>query len=201
MQFSRDEVRDIALAIVATTFILIVTPIPSFGIKFIPGYIIGILFGFLLHELAHKGMANRLGAEAFFKIWPQGIAIGILFALVSTWKFLAPGAVVVFGHKFGRWKYRSDRAFTTPHGAALSSGEMGLISVAGPIVNIILAYLFSAIPGQIFQDIAYINAVLAVFNLIPIPPLDGSKVMLWNAVIWLFVIIIAAVPILSALLP
>jgi len=203
MQFSKDEIRDIALAIVALSFILVVTPLPNIGIDFsvIPGYLIGILLGFILHELAHKAMANRLGAEAFFKLWPQGVGIGILFALVSSLKFLAPGAVVVFGHKFGRWKYRLDRVFTTPHGAALSTGEMGLISVAGPIVNIILAFVFLSIPNAVSQQIAYINAFLAVFNLLPIPPLDGSKVMLWNAVIWFFVIIIAAVPLLSIWLP
>lgn len=203
MQFSRDEIRDIAISIASLSFILVVNPLPTLGINVdvIPGYLIGIILGFILHELAHKAMANRLGAEAFFKLWPQGVGIGLMFALVSSLKFLAPGAVVVYGHKFGRWKYRLDRVFTTPHGAALSTGEMGLISVAGPIVNIILAFVFSAIPGTIFQQIAYINAFLAVFNLLPIPPLDGSKIFLWNALIWLFVMILAAVPLLSFWLP
>ncbi len=202
MQFSRDEIRDIVIAIAALSFILIVEPLPSFGINadVIPGYLIGILLGFILHELAHKAVANKLGAEAFFKLWPYGVVFGLMFALISSWKFLAPGAVVVYGHKFGRWKYRLDRVFTTPHGAALSTGEMGLISVAGPIVNIILAFVFMSSSNIIFQQIAYINAFLAVFNLLPIPPLDGSKVFLWNAVIWLFVIIIAAVPLLSSIL-
>ena len=202
MRFSKEEIRDIALAIAALSFILVVNPLPNLGIDFgvIPGYLIGIILGFILHELAHKAVANRLGAEAFFKLWPQGVAVGALFALVSSLKFLAPGAVVVYGHKFGRWKYRLDRVLTTPHGAALSTGEMGLISVAGPITNIILAFAFSAMPNTIFQQIAYINSFLAVFNLLPIPPLDGSKIFLWNAVIWLFVLILAAVPLLSLVL-
>jgi Zn-dependent protease len=181
---------------------LVVNPWPNLGIDFgvIPGYLIGIILGFVLHELAHKAVANRLGAEAFFKLWPYGVVFGLMLALISSWKFLAPGAVVVYGHKFGRWKYRLDRVFTTPHGAALSTGEMGLISVAGPIVNIILAFVFMSSQNIIFQQIAYINAFLAVFNLLPIPPLDGSKVFLWNAVIWLFVLILAAVPLLSLVL-
>jgi len=202
MQFSKEEIRDIALAIAALSFILVVNPLPNLGIDFgvIPGYLIGIILGFVLHELAHKAVANRLGAEAFFKLWPYGVVFGLMLALISSWKFLAPGAVVVYGHKFGRWKYRLDRVFTTPHGAALSTGEMGLISVAGPIVNIILAFVFMSSQNIIFQQIAYINAFLAVFNLLPIPPLDGSKVFLWNAVIWLFVLILAAVPLLSLVL-
>lgn len=202
MQFSQEEIRDIGIAIVSLTFILVVTPLPSLGIRtdVIPGYLIGIILGFVLHELAHKAMANRVGAEAFFKLWPQGIGFGVLFALISPWKFLAPGAVVIYGRKFGRWKYRLDRLLTTPHGHALSRGETGLIAVSGPIVNIILAYVFSSFQGLVFQQIAYINAFLAVFNLLPIPPLDGSKVMLWNAVIWFFVILVAAMPLVPFLL-
>jgi len=199
MQFSKEEIRDIAIAIAGLVFILVLKPLPSLGIdlSILPGYLAGIILGFILHELAHKFVAVKFDATAFFKLWPQGVVLGIMFALVSSLKFLALGAVVVYAHKFGRWRHRLDRVFTTPHGAALSTGEMGLISVAGPIVNIILAFVFSAIPGTIFQQISYINAFLAVFNLLPVPPLDGSKVMMWNGVIWLLVIILAAVPLLS----
>ena len=202
MKFSKEEIRDIAIAIAALGIILIIEPFPNLGINLsvIPGYLVGISLGFVLHELAHKGMANQVGAEAFFKLWPQGVLIGLLFSIISPLKFLAPGAVVIFGYKFGRWKFRLDRLMTTSHGPALSRGETGLISVVGPLVNVVLAYVFWALPGEIFQQISFVNAFMAVFNLVPIPPLDGSKIMLWNAVIWLFVLIVAAVPLAAFLL-
>lgn len=63
-----------------------------------------------------------------------------------------------------------------------------LTSIAGPVGNLILALLFTAlykfIPGQnaLFSAfllvIIQLNLVLMTFNLIPIPPLDGSKVLL-----------------------
>src|SRR3970282_2087236 len=67
----------------------------------------------------------------------------------------------------------------------------GLITVAaaGPIANVVLAILFglpfklglvavgSPLARPLFV-IVFINAVLAVFNLIPVPPLDGSKIMI-----------------------
>lgn len=201
MQFSKEEIRDIVIAIAGLIIILVIKPLPSLGIDLsvLPAYLLGIVLGFILHELAHKAMANRLGAEALFKLWPQGIVIGLLFSLVSSLKFLALGAVVVYGQKFGRWKYRLDRLYTTPHGANLGAHEMGLISIAGPVVNIILAFVFLSIPGELFKQVAFINSYLAVFNLIPVPPLDGSKIMLWNGVIWLFVMILAAVPLISLL--
>ncbi len=67
-----------------------------------------------------------------------------------------------------------------------------LIAIAGPLANIIVAFLF-ALPGRIyfatsgvwpetplfdfFAAVVTLNLVLAVFNLIPIPPLDGSKIL------------------------
>ncbi len=203
MQFSKDEIRDILIAVVSLVFILALKPLPNLGLDFnvLPGYFIGVVLGFLLHEMAHKGVATKFGAAAFFKLWPQGVAVSLLLALVSPFKIIAPGAVVIYMHKFGRWSHRLDRVFTTPRGASLSAGETGLIAVAGPIVNITLAYIFQAIPGDIFQNISYINAILAIYNLLPIPPLDGSKVFLWNGVIWLGVTIFAAVPLISFILP
>ena len=203
MKFSNEEIRDIAIAIIGLVVILVIKPLPHFGIdlSILPGYLIGIVLGFILHELAHKMVAIKFGASAFFKLWPQGLVFGLMLSLISSLKVLAPGAVVVYAHKFGRWKYRLDRVFTTPQGTALSRSEMGLIAVAGPVVNIIFAFVFAQIPGTIAQQISYINAFLAVFNLLPFPPLDGSKVLLWNGVVWAFAIILAGVPIISALLP
>ncbi|MCD6434530.1 MAG: site-2 protease family protein, partial [Candidatus Diapherotrites archaeon] len=38
---------------------------------------------------------------------------------------------------------------------------------------------------------AYINFFLAFFNLLPVPPLDGSKVIVWNKFVWLITIAVA----------
>ena len=65
--------------------------------------------------------------------------------------------------------------------------DEGLVAFAGPAVNIFLALAFGlairfggvalgeALPA--FAAICYINLVLALFNLLPLPPLDGSKVL------------------------
>ncbi len=67
----------------------------------------------------------------------------------------------------------------------------GIVGAAGPTSNILIALIFGLLirysallpflPGSFFQIatfITFLNIVLAVFNLIPIPPLDGSKILL-----------------------
>ena len=43
--------------------------------------------------------------------------------------------------------------------------------------------------GGILFFSGYINAFLGVFNMLPIPPLDGSKVLAWNVAIWAIAIV------------
>jgi Zn-dependent protease len=67
------------------------------------------------------------------------------------------------------------------------------VSAAGPVSNLVLAMIFSAVlrlglanPG--LMQLAYfgvsINIFLALFNLVPIPPLDGSHILAWCCPSW-----------------
>lgn len=59
--------------------------------------------------------------------------------------------------------------------------DMALVALAGPLTNIALGIVFGLLfhlfPMTLFVEAAYINFFLAFLNLIPIPPLDGSKVI------------------------
>jgi Zn-dependent protease len=65
-------------------------------------------------------------------------------------------------------------------------GEL-IVAIAGPISNIVIAFIFGMVirlglaPNEAFLNLSFIivviNIVLAIFNLIPVPPLDGSKIL------------------------
>jgi Zn-dependent protease len=125
--------------------------------------------GFAMHELAHKFVAQRYGCWAEFRYSVRGL----FFALVTAtfgFLFAAPGAVYIAGRVDAR--------------------QNGLISIAGPVTNTLVTLAFIPIVllfggsatdvGQKLHIVAYFNAFLAVFNMIPVMPLDGAKVLRWN---------------------
>ena len=70
----------------------------------------------------------------------------------------------------------------------------GKISIAGPLINITLGIIFIAtllfiptipILSTSFLFLAYINIWLGIFNMLPIPPLDGYKITRWNLKIYI----------------
>ncbi len=151
--------------------------------------LIVLLFSVVIHEVSHGFVAERLGdptarlagrltLNPLKHLDPFGsVILPLLLSLV-------PGGIV-----FG-W------AKPVPYNPYnLKNPERGgaLIAAAGPLSNIFLAVIFAVffrvsnaflggmplIAGlsNFFSTIVLINIVLAVFNLVPIPPLDGSKIL------------------------
>jgi len=105
-----------------------------------------------------------------------------VFAAVTGWIIAAPGATYFFGQNVTR-------------------KQNGIISLAGPAINLILGFLFltlgfliiGSFVGNILIAASMINFFFAFFNLLPILMLDGSKVVAWNPLVWIVSIAIAGI--------
>jgi Zn-dependent protease len=110
----------------------------------------------------------------------------VILPLLFGFVFAAPGAVVISSFRLHR------------HGD--ERRDVFLISAAGPLTNIAFtaagAALMMALRSEIWWFFAYINAWLALFNLLPIKPLDGYNMIRANPVLWLPVIAVAALLVL-----
>ncbi len=188
LRFSREEILHILLACGALIFAFTMSFVsPLFGglslgpadlLLVVLACAVAVLSGFLLHELMHKAVAQRYGAWAEFRSSRMGLLLALITGFLGI-VFAAPGAVVIGGN--------------------LTPKQSGRVSLAGPLTNLAVgtAFLGAALamgnpadlPGSyvlfVLQLSGYINVFLGGFNLLPIPPLDGSKVFRWNVPIWI----------------
>lgn len=194
MRFARRELADLAIAWVAlgVAFALFFTP-PLRGILLagdldlllsgpvFRSFALSMLtagIGFLLHELAHKLVAQRFGQVAHFRA-----DYGMLFLAVASafagFLFAAPGAVY--------------------HRGRITKRQNGLIALAGPVTNLALAVGFAALAllstgflGTVGAFGVGINLLLAGFNMLPFGPLDGRTVLSWSVVVFAITFVVSA---------
>ena len=143
----------------------------SFSLNFLIIFAIALFtagLGFLLHELMHKYVAQSYGLFAEFRASYNMLWLAIAFSLFG-FIIAAPGAVMISGN--------------------VTRERNGKISLAGPMTNIVLALIFlvfilafktETILGYFFSFGLTINSLLAAFNMIPMMPFDGAKVISWN---------------------
>jgi Zn-dependent protease len=159
---------------------------------------LGVGTGFLLHELAHKFMAQRYGYWAEYRANRSGLLFIIIMSLMG-FIFAAPGAVMI--HKPSdaspqfTYSYGGEAYMDQPEKKARREGFW--IALAGPMANIILTTIFFVVlssglaSSRLAMNAAYfaifINLNLAAFNLIPFGPLDGKKIFEANRFAWAIV--------------
>lgn len=197
-RFSHREIKDLLKAWIAISLAFallysfdgsgfsIFSPSPVFSLsQFFLFFGISLFtagIGFLLHELAHKIVAQKYGAKAEFHSFDGMLLLAIG---MSFFGFLlaAPGAVFIRGR--------------------LSRNEHGKVSVVGPLTNIVLAIIFLLIilifGNNLFSRFGFtINAWLALFNMIPFMPFDGGKVIAWSKFVYFAVVAVSALLVIAS---
>lgn len=148
-----------------------------------------LVISLALHEAAHAWVAWKCGdstAKDLGRITLNPIASIDLF-----WTILLPGLLWAMGTTpFGGAK----PVPVTYHRLRHPLRDMMLVALAGPATNFLLSIVFLVAVkaankfggyqhGDLLFDVLetsiFVNLILTVFNLIPVPPLDGSRVMAW----------------------
>ncbi len=184
---SRTEILHLVVAFLVLTLDIAIVR-ARISVSGVPGYLdlsnfalglgiaaVAALTGFVAHEMAHKVVAQRHGFWAEFRMSPAGLLFSLATSLLG-FLFALPGATVI--------------------GGMGSRREWGETSLAGPLVNLGEGGVFfgaSVVAWPLTHSVelwvaltflALVNGIFAAFNLVPVGPLDGRKVLRWNPTLW-----------------
>lgn len=148
-----------------------------------------LIFSVVVHEVSHGAMANYLGdptakyadrltLNPIKHLDPIGSVILPIFLILMA-KITGEG--IIFGWAkpvpINPYNFRDQKYGSAKVALAGPGSNLAIALVFGLVLRFIPA--LSAIPGLnlMFSYIVYINILLAVFNLLPVPPLDGSHIL------------------------
>jgi Zn-dependent protease len=178
--FSTTELKHLALGTllvmgVGLSYILYSALVGSTKPEILVSFAIAFTLSFLLHEINHKFSAQHFGLWAEFRLTMQGALITLVSMLPIPFKIISPGAVMIMGPATKK-----------------TAGKIGL---SGPLTNIVLSTICTVVAvttnSALFWIVAWINAFMAAFNLIPFGIMDGLKVFWWDKRVWTLVFIVS----------
>ena len=144
-----------------------------------------LIFSIVIHEVAHGYMAESLGDPTARRA--GRLTLNPIPHLDPLGSVIIPALLIISGTSFVfGW------AKPVPYNPSLLTKDMKYgplkVALAGPATNILLAVVFGIIIRFAYPILSeftiltlafavLINILLAVFNMVPIPPLDGSKIL------------------------
>jgi len=189
-RFTPLELRSLIIAILVTAFIISFSEWgygKSFDIKV--GLfnwfnaILIVALSFLVHISVQRIWSLSTGYILEWKMWSFGLLFGLIMAFLTNgflWLILPGGFIVhhMAGHRLGWFRY------------GINYWALGLIAVTGPIATIVLAATFKVLSGfivnSLIQKVIAFNIAYAIFSLLPVPPLDGSKTFYGSRMLYVF---------------
>jgi Zn-dependent protease len=170
IKFSKTEILHLLIATILVTAVgLSLNNYRRIALEFL----IIFVSAFLVHELAHKLLAQFYGSWAEFRTNSYGLIVTAFSAIpFIPFKFIAPGAVMI---------NLSDRS------------KFGRVAFVGPLTNLVMGFMFLMLTYQ-FPAAGYLytgaifNSWIALFNLLPFGNLDGQKIFGCNKIVWILMI-------------
>jgi len=159
----------------------------SVGLKNLFNSILIVISAIIVHESAHKLAGVIRGHKVKISAWWPGIFGALILCIVSRGKLWFFGLSGIFlqrlpSQKLGKYRYDTRKL------------DISMVALAGPMANIVLATFlktlvlwFPTLPlnTALIHQAFLINWVIAICNLLPIPPLDGVHIFFQSRLLFI----------------
>ena len=211
-KFTEHELRGLVTAILVIGFIISFKEwgTTSFdlsaGLYNLFNAVLIVALSILIHDAGQRIWALAIGYRLEFKVWSFGLLAALVVAFISNgslWFVVPAGFMLhnIAGHRLGFFRY------------GVNYFGQAMVALAGPLFALMLIILFKVLntffPSPLLQKAIIFNVIYAITSLLPIPPLDGSKIFFGSRMLYAFalpaiivatILMIIDVPIFLALI-
>lgn len=198
-KFTHHEVRGLLISIIVIAFIISFKDWGGAAFDFGAGLfnlfnaVLIVALSILVHDAGKRLWGLSVGYRIEFRMWGFGLLAALIIAFLtngSIW-LIVPGGFLLHhlaGHRLGWFRY------------GVNYFGQAMVALAGPLFTLMLIillkilYAFSLNP--LIQKAIMFNVIYAITSMLPIPPLDGSKIYFGSRMLYAFVlpaVIIAAI--------
>src|SRR3972149_12301081 len=140
----------------------------------------------LFHEFVKKTIAQSFGISSTYNLWIPGFFISVITSIFSE------GKLLLFTYGFSKFKQFYGAKLGKSR-VSIREDERGVIILSGVLASLALALLVKLLAPFLSESVwllgVNVNLWIALFALIPFPPLNGTYLLLWSRVVWVFSVI------------
>ena len=190
-RFTANEIRGLVIAILAVAFIISFKEWGTANFDFSAGLynlfnsVLIVALSILVHDFGQRMWGLSIGYRVEFKLWSFGLIAGLVIAFVSNgnlWIIVPSGFMLhhLAAHRLGWFRY------------GINYFGQAMVALAGPLFSLMLIILLRVLSilssNPLIHKAIIFNVVYAITSLLPIPPLDGSKVYFGSRMLYAFVL-------------
>ncbi|MBI2652513.1 hypothetical protein HYX00_03515 [Candidatus Woesearchaeota archaeon] len=188
-KFTSYEIRGLIISILAIAFIISFKDWGATNFDFRVGLynlfnaILIVALSILIHDAGQRLWGLAIGYRVEFRMWSFGLLAALVIAFISNgnlWLIVPSGFMLhhLAGHRLGWFRY------------GINYFGQAMVALAGPLFTFMLIILLKAIyafsPNPLIQKAIIFNVVYVITSLLPIPPLDGSKIYFGSRMLYAF---------------
>lgn len=190
-KFNSHELRGLIISILIISFIISFkewgTTSFGFGVGIFNLFnsLLIVALSILVHDTGQRLWGLAIGYRVEFKMWSFGLLFGLVIAFLSNgnlWLIVPSGFVLhhLAGHRLGWFRY------------GINYFGQAMVALAGPLFTLMLIILLKVLTvfssSALIEKAIIFNVVYLITSLLPIPPLDGSKIFFGSRMLYAFVL-------------